>query len=148
MPKPAPEPFDPAHLPELARTVIQEARFPMLATTDGDQPRLRPVSPVRVEGFTIYVANLRSYHKTAEIAANPKVELCYLSPSHEQVRITGVAEVIEDRQLIEDIWEENPLLRQYLGMSDNPQLVIYRIVPSRVRFMREWALNYHDVPMP
>ena len=22
----------------------------------------------------------------------------------------------------------------------------YRIVPNRVRFMREWALNYHDVP--
>ena len=47
----------------------------MLASIDGDQARLRPVSPVRVDGFTIYVANLRVYHKTAQIAANPKVEL-------------------------------------------------------------------------
>ena len=119
----------------------------MLATTDDGQPRLRPVSPVRVDGFTIYVANLRSYHKTAEIAANPRVELCYLAPNHDQLRITGEAEVIGDRSLIEELWEENPLLRQYLGMSDNPELIIYRIVPNRVRFMREWALNYHDVPL-
>jgi hypothetical protein len=33
-------------------------------------------------------------------------------------------------------------------MSDNPELIIYRIIPHRVRFMREWALNYHDVPIP
>ena len=150
MPKPTPEPFDPAELPAIARQVIRDAKFPMLATSDGEQPRLRPVSPVRVDGFTIYVANLRSYHKTQEIAANPKVELCYLSPNHDQLRITGVAHTLgaDDQNLIDEIWEENPLLRQYLGMSDNPELIIYRIVPHRVRFMREWALNYYDVPLP
>lgn len=148
MSKPSPDPFEPSELPAMARNVIQEAKFPMLASLDGDQARLRPVSPVRVDGYTVYVANLRSYHKTAEIAANPKVELCYLAPNHDQLRITGVAMELEDQELIEEIWEENPLLRQYLGMSDNPELIIYRIIPHRVRFMREWALNYHDVPIP
>jgi general stress protein 26 len=134
----------------MARKVIEEAKFPMLASMDDDQPRLRPVSPVRVDGYTVYVANIRSYHKTGEIAANPKVELCYLAPNHDQLRITGVARELgqEDKALIDEIWEETPLLRQYLGMSDNPELIIYRIVPHRVRFMREWALNYHDVPVP
>jgi general stress protein 26 len=114
---------------------------------DGDQPRLRPVSPVRTDGFTVYVANLRRYHKTAEIAANPKVELCYLDDSHEQVRITGAAEVVTERALLEEIWASNPLLRQYLGTLDNPELIVYRIRPLRVRFMREWALEYHEVPI-
>ena len=72
MTKPHPEPIDPSRLVELARAVIQADRFPYLATTDGDQPRIRPVSPVRTDGFTVYVANLRSYHKTEEIEANPK----------------------------------------------------------------------------
>ena len=45
------------------------------------------------------------------------------------------------------IWEKNPLLRQYLGTPDNPELVLYRLVPARVRFMREWALEYHEVPL-
>ena len=149
MPKPLPDPFDPEELPSLARKVIKEAKFPMLATIDGDQARLRPVSPVRVDGFTIYVANLRGYHKTAQIAANPNVELCYLSQRHDQVRITGAAHPLEENEqsLINEIWEENPLLRQYLGSSTNPDLIIYRIVPEQVRFMREWALEYSEVPL-
>lgn len=119
----------------------------MLATVDDDQPRLRPVSPVRVEGFTVFVANLRSYHKTKEIQANPRVELCYLDDDHDQVRISARAEVVEDRALLEEIWEDASLLRQYFDSVHHPDLIIYRMVPRRVRFMREWALDYYEVPL-
>src|SRR5437762_12992730 len=146
MPQPHAQPVKPEQVRELALAVIAADRFPYLASIDGDQPRLRPVSPVRTEGFTVYVANLRSYHKTAEIEANPKVELCYLDDHHDQVRITGAAEVVTDRPLLEAIWADNPLLRQYLGSLDNPELIVYRIRPLPVRFMREWALDYHEVP--
>ncbi|MEE2684905.1 MAG: pyridoxamine 5'-phosphate oxidase family protein [Planctomycetota bacterium] len=146
MNKPTPEPIDPADLRDLALAVVTADRFPMLASIDGNQPRLRPVSPVRTDGFVVYVANLRQYHKTGEIAANPRVELCYMNPEHDQVRITGTAEVVDERPLLEEIWQDNPLLRQYLGSVDNPDLIVYRIVPSRVRYMREWALEYFDVP--
>jgi general stress protein 26 len=144
--EPRPTPLAPEELLTRAHAVIKAAKFPFLATIDGDQPRLRPVSPVRVDGFTIYVANLRSYGKTREIAANPQVELCYLDQDHDQVRITGVAEILTDRALLAEIWEGNPLLRRYLGSIDNPELIIYRIQPRRVRYMREWALAYEEVP--
>ncbi|QIF05825.1 pyridoxamine 5'-phosphate oxidase family protein [Roseimicrobium sp. ORNL1] len=145
MPAPVPKPIEPAELPALAAATMRAAKFPMLASMDGDQARVRPVSPVRTDGFTVYVANLRNYHKTGEIAANPKVELCYLDPDHNQVRITGRAEVVTDRALIEDIWQENALLRAYLGSPDNPVFMLYRILPDHVRYMREWALEYHLV---
>ena len=147
MAKPEPEPIDPTELPALAQAVMADAKFPMLASIDGDQPRLRPVSPVKTDGFTVYVANLKAYHKTQEIAANPKVELCYMDSRLDQVRITGTAEVLEDADEIQSIWDGNPLLRQYLGTPDNPMLIIYKIVPTHVRFMREWALEYHEVPL-
>ena len=148
MPQPHPKPIDTAELPGLALATIKAAKFPMLATMDGTQPRLRPVSPVRTDGFTVYVANLRGYGKTAQIAANPRVELCYCDDGHDQVRITGVAEVLADRGLLEEIWNSNRLLRAYLGSIDNPDLIIYRIVPNQVRYMKEWALEYHEVPLP
>jgi general stress protein 26 len=148
MTKPAPASIDPTRLVELALSVVRADRFPDLATLDGDQPRVRPVSPVRTDGFTVYVANLRGYHKTEEIAANPKVELCYLDDKHDQVRITGVAEVVAERPILQEIWDGNPLLRQYLGSLDNPELIVYRIRPRRVRFMKEWALVYHEVDFP
>ena len=145
MNQPQPRVVDPAEVRELALQVVQSDRFPYLATIDGDQPRLRPVSPVKTDQFTVYVANLRSYGKTAEIAANPRVELCYMNAEHDQVRITGTAEVVTDPQLLQEIWEGNPLLRQYLGTIDNPALILYRVNPARVRYMREWALEYHEV---
>ncbi len=126
---------------------MQNAKFPTLATMDGDQPRVRPVSPVRTDGFTVFVANMRMYHKTQEIAANSRVELCYLDEGHDQVRITGRAEVLTDRGMLEEIWQSNALMRQYLGSVDNPMLIVYKIVPSQVRFMREWAMDYHEVPL-
>lgn len=147
MTRPIPEPIDPGQLGALARSVIASDRFPYLATIDGDQPRVRSVSPVLTEGFTVYVANLRGYHKTIEIAANPRVELGYLDDRHDRVRITGIAEVVDDPALLQRIWASNPLLRQYLGTPDNPELIVYRVRPERVRFMREWALDYHDVPI-
>lgn len=139
--------MDTSQLTQRALEVMNEARFPQLASIDGDQPRLRPVSPVRTDGFSVYVANLRSYHKTGEIEANPKVELCYLDEGHDQVRITGVAEVVEDPDLLQEIWDGNPLLRKYLGAIDNPELIVYCIRPTQVRYMKEWALEYHEVPL-
>src|SRR5437016_14563943 len=119
MTKPSPAPLSPEEVATRARAVIQADRFPYLATIDGDQPRVRPVSPVRTDGFVVYVANLRGYHKTIEIESNPRVELCYLDDHHDQVRLTGVAEVVADRALLQEIWDSNPLLRPYLGSLDH-----------------------------
>src|SRR2546426_7250227 len=112
MTRPVVEPVLPEQLVDLALAVMRADRFPYLATIDGDQPRLRPVSPVRTDGFIVYVANLRQYHKTGEIGANPKVELCYLDDHHDQVRISGVASVVAEQDLLQAIWDTNPLLRQ------------------------------------
>ncbi|MBK5294447.1 MAG: pyridoxamine 5'-phosphate oxidase family protein [Acidobacteriia bacterium] len=141
-----PAPSD-EELRALALAVIAADPFPQLASMDGDQPRVRPVSPVRTEGFTVYVASLRSSGKTGELDHNPKVELCYLTKEHDQVRITGLAVFVTDPSVRTQIWEANPLLRAYLTSIDNPEFMLYRITPVQVRFMREWALQYHDVPL-
>ena len=142
--KPLPAPI-PEDVRELALNTMRQAKFPMLASMDGDQPRVRQVSPVKTADFTAYIASFRSSHKTGELAENVKVELCYMSEKHDQVRITGVAEQVVERDTIQEIWNENPLLRSYLGSVDNPEFVLYRVVPLQVRFMREWALEYHEV---
>lgn len=147
MARPQPDPVRPEDVRRLALETMKAAKFPQLATIDGDRPRVRPVSPVRTDDFTVYVANLRSYAKTAQIAANPHVELNYLDDKHDQTRIAGVAEVVADRAVLQEIWDANPLLRNYLGSIDNPDLIVYRVRPERVRFMREWALEYHEVPI-
>jgi uncharacterized pyridoxamine 5'-phosphate oxidase family protein len=147
MPKPTPKPIDPGELSALALAVLKGDRFPFLATLDGDQPRVRPVTATWTEGFTVYFANLKRFRKTSEMAAQPKVELCFLDKNDDQVRITGVAELVADRAMQEQAFQRDALLRQYLGSPDNPEFALWRIRPTRVRFMREWALDYYDVPI-
>ena len=146
--KPEARPVDTSRLVEIAQATMARAPFPMLASIDGIRPRLRPVSPVAVRGFTVFVASLRSSHKTGELEANPHVELCYLDPGHDQVRIEGTATVVKDHAIRKEIWDTNPLLRSFLVSIDNPEFMLYEIRPERVRFMREWALAYFDVPLP
>jgi general stress protein 26 len=141
--KPTPTPVEDVR--EVALLTMKQSKFPMLASMDGDQPRVRPVSPVKTTDFTAYVASFRGSHKTGELEANRKVELCYMNEKHDQVRITGIAEIVKERDVIQDIWDANPLLRSYLGTMDNPEFMLYRIVPLQVRFMREWALEYLEV---
>jgi len=145
MSKPAPQQINPEDVPQLAETLVKKVRFPMLATIDGNQPHVRPVSPVRTEKFTVYIANLKSYGKTLELEKNSNVELCYMDEDHNQVRITGVSTIVTDRNLLQDIWNTNRLLQHYLGSIDNPELIVYKISPNRVRFMLEWALKYYEV---
>ena len=142
-----PEPVPPTELRRVALETMSAAKFPMFASMDRDQPRLRPVSPVKTEEFTVFVASMRSSGKTEELERNSKVELCYLSEAHDQVRITGVAELVTDPRVRRQIWDENPLLRAYLKSIDNPEFILYKVAPQRVRFMREWALEYQDVPI-
>jgi general stress protein 26 len=148
MPRPAPETIDPEKLPELARGVIRAGKFPLLATMDGDWPRVRPMTLSWEEGFTTYYVSLRRFHKTVELAANPKVEVCFLDEHHSQVRISGIAEIVTDAALRERAWKQDPLVPRFLGSIDNPEFMLWRVRPERVRYMKEWALEYHDVPLP
>lgn len=139
--------LSPEQVRDLALAVLRDAPFPILATEGGGHPRARPVSPVKTDGFTVYVASMRSSNKTEEIERNPRVELCYMTEGHDQVRISGVAETVTDRAVRQEIWNANPLLRAYLGDVDNSEFVLYRVVPNRVRYMREWALVYDEAPL-
>src|SRR5215467_3198353 len=118
MATPTTDSVGPDDLVQQALEVIRADRLPYLATVEGDQPRLRPIAPVKTEDFTVYVANLRSYGKTTEIETNPRVELCYLDGHHDQVRITGVAEVVTDPAIKQEIWNSNPHIRKYLISVD------------------------------
>src|SRR6267143_4098799 len=128
-----PEPVPQTELRRVALETMSAAKFPMFASVDRDQPRLRPVSPVKTEDFKVFVASMRSSGKTEELERNSKVELCYLSEGHDQVRITGVAELVTDPEVRRQICDENPLLRAYLKSIDDPEFILYKVTPRRVR---------------
>ena len=137
---------------ELAQAVVQADRIFLPACHDGRRSALAPSAGVAGAHHGLHrlrCAQPALLQDAFEIEKNPKVELCYPLDDHVtiQVRITGRAEVVTDRAILQEIWDANPLLRQYLGTIDNPELIVYVIQPGRVRYMKEWALEYMNVPL-
>jgi general stress protein 26 len=130
-----------------ALDVLERCPFPMLATVEGDVPRVRPVSPVWVVGFTVWVASHRSTGKTAQVRANGRVELCFMTDDHQQVRIAGRAVEHSDHTARRNVWDRYPLLGRYFKGIDDPDFILYEVRPERVRYMKEWALTYEEVPL-
>jgi len=54
---------------------------------------------------------------------------------------------VADPVVLQEIWDGNALLRQFLGSMDNPQFILYHVRASRVLYMQEWALEYYEVPI-
>jgi len=135
------------HVSDLALAVLRKCHFPHLATVEGDAPRVRPVSPVWVDGFTAWVASLSSSGKTEQIRANDKVELCFMADDHAQVRIAGRAVETTDRDKRLNVWNRYELLARYFESVDDPKFVLYEIRPERVRYCKEWGLGYEEVPL-
>jgi len=139
--------MDHAELRNTALGVVRNSRFAFFGSVEGDAPRVRPVSPAAIDGFTVWVASLRSSGKTEQIRRNDNVELCFMDEEHSQVRITGRAVETVDRDKREDIWRRYSLLRQYFKDVDDPEFILYEIRPECVRYMKEWELRYSEVPL-
>jgi len=80
---------------------MQENRlFAFLATCDGDQPRVRPVSPVVENDMSIWVTTFATSRKVKRINENPKICLAFvLPPQGEKAAIVvGEAKVAADIQ--------------------------------------------------
>ncbi len=88
-----------------AAEVASKATWAYLATTVGDQPKVRVVHPA-IEGARVWIATGRSSAKARQIQSNPKVELFYqIGPDMIHLTITGQARFIDDPSEKKRVWE-------------------------------------------
>lgn len=110
----------------------------MLATAEGDQPRVRPVTLIRYES-AFWVATGTDSVKTAQISANPKVEFC-LSLNNEAgngyVRVAGKAELVADHLAKERLARHIEFFADYWSGPDDPTYSLIRISPREVEYLR------------
>jgi uncharacterized pyridoxamine 5'-phosphate oxidase family protein len=107
---------------------LKENPVCFLATVDGDQARVR--------GMMLYVSDAGDiiFHLgdpkdvTAQLRANPKLELCALSKDGKtQVRVTGAAEFVDDRALRKEIVTARPFLDAMEAQMGAGWLVLLRV---------------------
>jgi general stress protein 26 len=120
-------------------------RIAFLATCDGRHPRLRPMSPVAVEGNVIWMAAVSDSPKMAQITANPNVEVCYMDPEHKHLRLSGKAEICRDEPTKRRMWEGYPLMQKYFPLPEDPKYGLLRITVTEAVIMESLSLSYQTL---
>ncbi|MGQ9707005.1 MAG: pyridoxamine 5'-phosphate oxidase family protein [bacterium] len=72
-----------------------------LATVDGNQPRVRSVSPIIEDDLSIWITTYSGSRKVKQIGDNPKVCLAFVSQpnSDKSAVVINEAKVIDDSEI-------------------------------------------------
>lgn len=124
------------HIAQLAE-LIKDVEVAMFTTT-GVDGRLysRPLGTQQVTfDGNLWFATAADSPKVAEIARNPRVNVAYASPGkNTYVSVAGVAQVIDDRARIEQLW--SPAMKLFFpGGKDDPNL---RLIHVRAESAEYW----------
>ena len=109
--------------------LIRDAGYGVLATTEGNQPRVRPMMPYLTEDNRLIVALLGRSRAIAQVKTNPQVEICFVDRKMWYCRATGKAKISTSKDDKEILWNNVPMLKQYFGGVDDPnfQLMVVEI---------------------
>lgn len=107
-----------------------------LATMDGNQPRVRMMALISHMN-TLWLTTKTEWDKIHQIRANPNVEItvpAYLENGVGCIRITAVAEEIEDQITRGEVANAVPWFQRYWSGSQDENFVLLRINPTRILF--------------
>lgn len=120
---------------EEAIDLIRDAGYGVLATTEGNQPHVRPMMPYLTEDGRFLVALLARSRTIPQVKENPLVEICFVDRKMWYCRISGkatIADSTDDKQIL---WDNIPMLKQYFGGIDDPNFVLMQVEIANVEAM-------------
>lgn len=107
-----------------------------LATTEGDQPRVRALGMWYADdtGFYFQAQTVKAMYK--QIEKNPKVELYFNSKDFSKVmRVYGKVKIITDTKIRAKCIEERPFVKNFgITEPDNPLLAVFQVYTGEAYF--------------
>ena len=97
-----------------------------LATVEGGKPRVRGMMAYRADQSGVIFHTGTSKALAQQIRKNPLVEACFNSKD-KQVRVSGVAEIIEDLALKKEIVAARPFMKPWVEAQGYGLLTVFRI---------------------
>lgn len=105
-----------------------------LATEDGDQPKVRPLSFQMYEDGKLYFVTGRMKDVFHQMEKNPKVEICGFKGA-DIIRIYGRSVVVDDDALFERCAEVLPLLKQIYNEQTGYKAAVFYIEDPKAEYM-------------
>ena len=123
-----------------------------LATCDGDQPRVRIVSPVVEDDMSIWVTTRSTSRKVKQLGENPKICLAFVEPpeGEKSVTVIGEAQIIPDLEKRRRVWKLAPfdLYEHFPNGPDSDDFCLLKIIPKRIEWRDSGTdkLNIYELP--
>ncbi|MFX0169680.1 MAG: pyridoxamine 5'-phosphate oxidase family protein [Candidatus Hodarchaeota archaeon] len=118
--------------------VLGVDRNVFLATAEGDQPRVRPVTMVKNEG-SFYVITGSENAKTHQIRKNAKVEVVTLVKHEEHtgyVRFDAIAKIITDSIIRERVAKATSFFSEYFDSPNDPKYALIHLIPQKGEYLK------------
>lgn len=103
---------------------LKQAETYYLATTEGDQPRVRPFGTVNIFENKLYIQTGKGKAVNEQILSNSKVELCAMI-CDEWIRLCGTLVLDERVEPGEAMLDAYPSLRNMYTTGENGNSVVY-----------------------
>ncbi len=115
-----------------------------LATAERNQPHVRMMMLYRADenGIIFSTGENKDVHR--QLTEHPDVELCFYSADEgKQIRISGVAEVLEDLELKKQLVRDFPFLKEWVDKEGYDVLVIYSLKNAKAL---AWTMETNFAP--
>lgn len=96
-----------------------------LATTDGEQPRVRPFGTVLLFEDKIYILTSREKNVSKQIDSNPKFEISAMDSPERWIRVSGVLKQDNRIEVHEAMLEQYPHLKSTYIAGDSNTNTLY-----------------------
>jgi len=118
-------------------TFANENPICYLATTEGDQPRVRALGFwfANETGFYFQTSTVKEI--PSQLEKNPKTEVCFYKHAGTigtMMRIAGEAEFVTDIAMREKALTDRPFLKSFGITIDSPKLSLFRIAHGKAHF--------------
>jgi uncharacterized pyridoxamine 5'-phosphate oxidase family protein len=122
------------HNMQEVQAYLKECGAFYIATTDGDQPRVRPFGVSEIMDGRLYIMTGKVKDVYKQMAANGKFEICALKPSgSEWMRLSGTLVPDETLATKEEFLNRNPGLKRMYSADDGNMAILY-ITHATARF--------------
>jgi len=104
---------------------LQDSGVFYLATTEGDQPRVRPFGAVFEYEENLYIVTNNTKKCFKQMLENPKVEISGMNKKGQWIRVTGEVANDDRREVKEIALEAVPILKSMYNIDDGIFAVLY-----------------------
>jgi uncharacterized pyridoxamine 5'-phosphate oxidase family protein len=104
-----------------------------MATVDRNQPRVRMFRLLQAGPDGFFFATGTPKKVLSQIRENPLVEVCFYNDT-QMMRIDGEIDIIDEKELKEELFGRHDFLQRLLKTADHPWFVLLRIAHGTIDY--------------